>query len=94
MPSLNPVLNKIKGRKTRVLRGNVLMFRNLARALFLACSIFLHVETATGGVLKQGVLKIFTKLTGKHLCWSLFLIKFEVSGLFEVSFPVNFGNFF
>ena len=27
--------------------------------------------------LKIGVLKNFAKFTGKHLCWSLFLIKFQ-----------------
>ena len=26
---------------------------------------------------KKGVLKNFANLTGKHLCWSLFLIKME-----------------
>ena len=28
--------------------------------------------------LKTGVLKKFANFTGKHLCWSLFLIKFQV----------------
>ena len=27
--------------------------------------------------IKKDVLKDFAKLTGKHLCWSLFLIKFQ-----------------
>ena len=26
---------------------------------------------------KKGVLKNFVKFTGKHLCWSLFLIKLQ-----------------
>ena len=30
---------------------------------------------------RKGVLRIFTKFTGKHLCQSLFLIKLEGSGL-------------
>ena len=29
---------------------------------------------------KKGVLKDFAKFTGKHLCWSLFLIKLQASG--------------
>ena len=31
--------------------------------------------------MKKGVLKKFTKFTWKHLCWSLFLIKLQTSGL-------------
>ena len=30
---------------------------------------------------EKGVLKNFAKLTGKHLCWSLFLMKLQASGL-------------
>ena len=36
----------------------------------------LNVKAAVGGVLK-----IFPKFTGNHLCWSLFLTKLQVSGL-------------
>ena len=32
-------------------------------------------EAAVGGVLKKAALKNFTKLTGKHLCWSPFFNK-------------------
>ena len=35
-----------------------------------ACNAF----SAVGGVQKKGVLKNFAIFTGKHLCWSLFLI--------------------
>ena len=38
--------------------------------------MFLNSEAATAGVLqKQGTLKSFSKLTGNHLCWSLFFNK-------------------
>ena len=35
-------------------------------------------EVATGDFYKKGVLKNFAKFTGKHLCWSLFVIKFSL----------------
>ena len=36
-------------------------------------------EAATGVVLlKKDVLKSFPNFTGKHLCWSLFLMKVQV----------------
>ena len=38
---------------------------------------------------KKGVLKNFAKVTEKHLCWSLFLIK----RLQYKCFPVKFENF-
>ena len=38
---------------------------------------------------KKGVLKNFTKLTGKHLYWSLFLLKLQAVGQ-HWRFPVNF----
>ena len=34
-----------------------------------------HKKQPTGVFCKKGVLKSFTNFTGKHLCWSLFLIK-------------------
>ena len=36
---------------------------------------------------KKGVLKNLSKFTGKHLCWSLFLIKLQASGVFPGVFP-------
>ena len=36
--------------------------------------------------MKKGVLKTFANLTGKHLCWSLFLIKLQAFGLFTEKF--------
>ena len=55
-----------------------------------------------GYVLQIGVLKNFANFTGKHLCWSLFLIKLQ-AGLKSCNFikkriqgrcfPVNFAKF-
>ena len=43
---------------------------------------------------KKGVLKKFTYFTGKHLCWSLFLIKFIKKRLLpHWCFPVKFAKF-
>ena len=44
-------------------------------------------------VFKMGVLKIVVVFTGKHLCWSLFLITFLARGLQQRCFPVNFAKF-
>ena len=41
---------------------------------------------------KAGVLKNFSNFTGKHLWWSLFLIKLQV--LKHKCFPVKFEKFF
>ena len=41
---------------------------------------------------KNGVLRSFTKFTGKHLCQSLFLMKLHLS-LRRRCFPVNFVEF-
>ena len=38
---------------------------------------FQYIEAAIGGVIKKAVLKIFAILTGKHLCWILFLTKLQ-----------------
>ena len=46
---------------------------------------------------REGVLRNFTKFTGKHLCQSLFLIKFPCNfikkRLWHKCFPVNFVKF-
>ena len=48
--------------------------------LLVKSFLFISEETATGGVLyKKAILKSFTILTGKHLYWSLFLIKLQIS---------------
>ena len=41
-------------------------------------------KQSSGGVLRKGVLRNFAKLTGKHLCQGLFLIKLQAlfQGLF------------
>ena len=49
-------------------------------------------EAATGDVLKKGVLKNFEKSTGKHLCWSLFLIKLLKKRLQHRCFRMNFAK--
>ena len=41
--------------------------------------------------IKKGVLKNFSKFTGKHLCWRLFFNK--VAGLQHRCFSVNFAKF-
>ena len=50
---------------------------------------------------KIGALKNFAKFTGKHLRWSMFLIKFQafrpgilLKRSLSRCFPVNFGIFF
>ena len=49
--------------------------------------------------MKKAVLKNFAKRTGKHLCWSIFLIKLKagpatlLKGDCSTGFPVNFGTF-
>ena len=54
-----------------------------------------------GDILQNRVVKIFAKFTEQHLCWSLFLIKLQPSGL-ELflkkklqhrCFPLNFVKF-
>ena len=56
-------------------------------------------DTEAANFFKTGVLKSFANFTGKHLCWSLFLIK--VAGLRSVTllkrdsntcFPVKFAK--
>ena len=42
---------------------------------------------------KKGVLKKFAYFTGKHLCWSLFLIKFIKKRLQHWCFSVKFAKF-
>ena len=41
---------------------------------------------------KIGALKNFMIFTGKHLCWSLFLLKFIQNRLQRRCFPVNFAE--
>ena len=47
----------------------------------------------------KGVLRIFSKFTGKHQCWSVFLIKLQTCSSFKKRlqhrcFPVKFARFF
>ena len=43
-------------------------------------------------ILQNRIIKNFVNFTGKHLCWSLFLIKFKADFNIDV-FPWNFVNF-
>ena len=43
--------------------------------------------------IKNAVLRIFAIFTGKHLCWSLFLIKLTKKTLQHRRFPVNIAKF-
>ena len=47
----------------------------LAFIIECRCLFRPHPKAATGGVLKKTVLKNFALFTGKHLCWSIFLIR-------------------
>ena len=51
--------------------------KRLDELFFHICTVIASrvAEEATGGVLSKRCLKNFTKFTGKHLCWSLFLNK-------------------
>ena len=54
------------------------------------------MEVATRGVLKNAVLKHFAIFTGRHLSWSLFLIKLQTSDCFchrKRSSSQNFNPF-
>ena len=41
------------------------------------------------GSVRKGVLKTFTNFSGKHLCWSLFLIKALGLQLYEKETPIQ-----
>ena len=43
--------------------------------------------------MSKGVLRNFTEFTRKHLCQSLFLIKFKKETLAQVLIPMNFVKF-
>ena len=69
----------------------------------IACDIMCvqHVQKQPLEVFfKKGVLEDFADLTGKHLCWSLFLIKLQGWGfnfikmiLQQICFPVKLAKF-
>ena len=44
-------------------------------------------------VFYKAALKHFAIFTGKHLCWSIFLIKFIITKLQHRYFPVNIARF-
>ena len=60
--------------------------------------IYSNRSSCPGVFCKKGILKNFTKFTGKHLCQSLFLIKLQALGPdirrpWQRCFPVNFAKF-
>ena len=63
-------------------------YRSTCSPLF--CSCFEKIRSSRQQMfLKIGVLKNFAIFRGKHLCWSLFLLK-----LHACNFPVNITKFF
>ena len=81
--SYPPILRLNLKNSTMSLYFNSLPFKNLRKNLF-PHMIPIHptLEAATGGALyKKGVLRNVSKLTGKHLCQSLFCNK--VAGLWD-----------
>ena len=50
-------------------------------------------KQSSGGVFKIGVLKIFTKFTGKHLCQSLRSVILLKKRFWHRCFPVHFAKF-
>ena len=101
--SYPPILRLNLKNSTMSLYFNSLPFKNLRKNLF-PHMIPIHptLEAATGGALyKKGVLRNVSKLTGKHLCQSLFCNK--VAGLRPATLlkkrlwhrclPVNFEKF-
>ena len=80
------VQNQIYLQTFYVLRVSVTSFYYLAViAKFVCIASALHSfldfpfsEAATGGVLKN-----FTNFTGKHLCWSLFLMKLQATPILK-----------
>ena len=58
-------------------------------------SAVLKQQTATRAV-KKGILKNFANFTGKHLCWSLYLIKLQAWGhrYYSVKFMKFLRNLF
>ena len=78
-------------------RRKNLLVRHYRVAKKLFNNSFKDTEAATGGVLyKKAVLKNFSNFTGKHPCWSLFLIKLQAlkdsSAFLHKCFPVKFAK--
>ena len=75
-------------------------FYNVAATIDSFFKVFSFRSCRSQMFFKKGVLKNFANFTGKHLCCSLFLIKFQASGLQRFkkklqhrSFPVKFAKF-
>ena len=72
--------------------GNIEITTKLSR--LKSVSSIDYLEAVTGGVLKN-----FVIFTGKHLCWSLFLIKLQACKFIEKRlqhwcFPLHVKKFF
>ena len=54
---------------------------NVKDMVWLSCLFFIFTSSCSQMFFKRGVLKNFAIFTEKHLCWKLFLIKLQASGL-------------
>ena len=58
------------------------ILRNFSEQLFKTSFLNLRVKkNSFADILQNGALKNFVNFTGKHLCWSLFLIKLQATPL-------------
>ena len=87
MHCLNHIINK----------SYLSSLRNLSETSSLKLKLMLWYakKQQTEVLYKKGVIKIFAIFTGKHLCWSLFLLKcnFIKKRLEHRCFPVNITKF-
>ena len=77
------IANLIKWQDCKIFT-NLVLSQTPSRSSHRKCSV------------KKGVLKSFANLTGKHVCWSLFLIKLQIfikKRLQYTCFPVKFAKF-
>ena len=58
----------------------------------LRVNLFDKIKTSQQNIIQKAVLKNFAIFTGKHLCWSFFLIKLQLQTPTQV-FPKNISNF-
>ena len=77
----------------KIYMGNIKITTKLSRLKSVSSIDDDYLEAATGGVLKN-----FIIFTGKHLCWSLFLIKLQACKFIEKRlqnwcFPLHVKNF-
>ena len=77
--------------KKAIFRGENLWWNPFSIEL-LVLGLQLVTEASTEGVLYKSVLKNFANSTGKHLCWSLFLIKLTPTQVFSCEICEFFKN--